>query len=128
MCHFRTSSLRHSLKQLAESPSDIQGINLPFPVLVAVVRLIFPIWVFIIRCLALHQIGMLVYSELRSKSPSQSVLEGINILLASLRVSRHVMHVTFGFNCVGEHICVHVCVPLYVTLCRRGCIFVCVFV
>ena len=38
------------------------------------------------RCSALYQVGMLAYSELRSGQPSNRLPEGIEILLASLKV------------------------------------------
>ena len=42
------------------------------------------------RCVALYQLGMLAYSELKSGRPSNRLPEGIEILLASLQVrGRH---------------------------------------
>lgn len=38
------------------------------------------------RCLALYQIGMLAFSELRLSHPSRRLPEVIDILLASLQV------------------------------------------
>ncbi len=40
----------------------------------------------ICRCTALYQVGMLVYSELKSGRPSNRLPEGVEILLASLQV------------------------------------------
>ena len=53
----------------------------------------------ICRCVALYQLGMLIYSELKSGRPSRRLPEGIEILLASLQVrGRH------------SNVCVCVCV------------------
>lgn len=40
------------------------------------------------RCMALHLVGMMAFSELYSKQPSRRLPEGIDILLASLMVSQ----------------------------------------
>ena len=41
----------------------------------------------IARCIALYQVGTLVFSELYSNRPSRRLPEGVDILLASLHVS-----------------------------------------
>ncbi len=40
------------------------------------------------RCLAVFQVGLLVFTELRAQRASPSLTEGVDILLASLHVSR----------------------------------------
>ncbi len=41
------------------------------------------------RCLAVFQVGLLVFTELRANRPSPSLTEGVDILLASLHVSKY---------------------------------------
>lgn len=38
------------------------------------------------RCLALYQVGICIYSELINNKPSKNIIEGLDILLASLKV------------------------------------------
>ena len=48
--------------------------------------LLVPFLLFPPRCLALYQIGMLAFSELRKGTPSMRLPEGVDIILSSLHV------------------------------------------
>ena len=38
------------------------------------------------RCLAIYQVGICIYSELINNKPSKNITEGLDILLATLKV------------------------------------------